>query len=241
MVIPTFTWSSFFITALFLFLLYGFMSIVHKLLEEQPRKNDWLHKFQKGLYHSFKVYEIIVGLILCSIFVFIHPILNGLILLAVIVFSFSHIRNYISGRLALFDENLSIGKRLKIGNSNGVIIKMGQLGIQLRTAIGIQFVNYSQLFSEGYSLIAVEEIGGFYEFEIEPIQATTNINHLQKLMDTFPMIPYIDPNRQPELVYLDAKHFIMEARILIREDSSLDDFIQLIQEKGYQCVVKSDV
>lgn len=240
MTIPTFTWSSFLIAALLLLLLYGVMRIAYALLRRLSHKNHWIREFQRGLYHLFKLYEIIVSVVLCSIFIFIDPILHGLALLAIFVFSFPHIRNYVSGRLAIFDENLSIGKRLKIGNANGVIIKMGQLGIQIRTATGMRFVNYSQLFSEGYSLIAVEEIGGFYQFELEPIQTTTNINHLQTLMDTFLMIPYIDPNRKPELAYLDANHTRMGARILIREDSHLDDFIQLIQDKGYQCTVKTD-
>ena len=238
MEIPTFTWFNLLIATLVLMFIYFVMRLLHEFLNRLAKRNFWLNGFKKGLYLLFNLYEIIVILILCSIFLFINPVLHGLILLALILFSFSHIRNYISGRLALLDENLSIGKRLNIGSAKGVIVKMGYLGLQLRTATGLRFVSYRQLFEEGYSLVAVEEIGGFYLFEIEATNIKSKVNHLEWLIDAFLMTPYIDPNRHPELTYTNSQKNILKARILIREDSNLDDFVQLIQGWGYKCLVK---
>lgn len=240
MILPVFSWLNFLAATIILLLTYLLMQLIHELLSRQVQKNEWLAGLKKGLYRLLRLYEIIVFLILGSVFIFINPILHGSLLLAVVVFSFSHIRNYVSGKLASLDDNLSVGKRLNIGTAKGVIIKMGHLGIELRTSTGIRFVNYTNLFSEGYSLVAVEEIGGFYQFELLPKDKKSSSNHIQKLMDAFLMTPYIDPSRQPELIYTDSATTTMEARILIREDSNLDDFIQLINAWGYQCKVKED-
>ena len=101
-------------------------------------------------------------------------------------------------------------------------------------------MSYTKLFSEGYNLVAVEEIGGFYQFELLPDNKNSSSNHIQRLSDEFLMTPYIDPSRQPELIFTDNETQTMEARILIREDSNLDDLIQLINEWGYQCTVKEE-
>jgi len=241
MTLPVFSWLNFLGATILLLLVYLLMELIHELLNRQLKKSDWLIGLKKGLYILLSLYEIIVFLILGSVFIFINPILHGAILLAIVIFSFSHIRNYVSGKLASLDDNLSVGKRLNIGTAKGVIIKMAQLGIQLRTSTGIRFVSYTQLFSEGYNLVSVEEIGGFYQFELLPEDKNSSSNHIQKLTDSFLMTPYIDPSRQPELIYTDNFSKTMEARILIREDSNLDDFMQLINEWGYQCKVKEDI
>ena len=238
MAIPSFTWINLFMAALVLLLFYGLLKLISSILSRQKLKEDWLHQLRDGIQSLLKIYEVIVILILSSVFIFINPVIHGLILGAVVLFSLSHIRNFVSGRLAQTDENLSIGERIRIGDAKGVIVKMGHLGLQLRTATGLRFVNYTKLFSEGYNLIALEEVGGFYEFEIKPAQVGTKVNHVQQLLDAFLMTPYIDPNRQPELLYTDNESKTLEARILIREDSHLDDLVQLIHSWGYHCQVK---
>ena len=238
--LPVFSWLNFLGATIILLLAYLLMELVHELLSRQLKKNEWLIGLKKGLYTLLRVYEIIVFLILGSVFIFINPVLHGAILLAVVLFSFSHIKNYVSGKIASLDDNLSVGKRLDIGTAKGVIVKMGQLGIQLRTSTGIRFVSYANLFSEGYNLVAVEEIGGFYQFELLPKDKKSSSNHIQRLTDEFLMTPYIDPSRQPELIFTDNATQTMEARILIREDSNLDDLIQLINGWGYQCKVKEE-
>ena len=240
MTLPVFSWLNFLGATIILLLAYLLMELVHELLSRQLKKNEWLIGLKKGLYTLLRVYEIIVFLILGSVLIFINPILHGSILLAVVLFSFSHIKNYVSGKIASLDDNLSVGKRLDIGSAKGVIVKMAQLGIQLRTSTGIRFVSYTKLFSEGYNLVAVEEIGGFYQFELLPDNKNSSSNHIQRLSDEFLMTPYIDPSRQPELIFTDNETQTMEARILIREDSNLDDLIQLINEWGYQCTVKEE-
>jgi hypothetical protein len=240
MTLPVFSWLNFLGATIILLLVYLLMRLTDEFLSRQLKNNRWLTGIEKGLYKLLKVYEIIVFLILGSVFIFINPLFHGVILLAVVLFSFSHIKNYVSGNLASLDGNLSVGKRLDIGSAKGVIVKMGQLGIQLRTSTGIRFVSYTNLFSEGYNLVAVEEIGGFYQFELLPKDKNSSSNHIQRLMDEFLMTPYIDPSRQPELIHTNHLTGTMEARILIREDSNLDDFIHLINDWGYQCKVKEE-
>lgn len=240
MTLPVFSWLNLLGATIILLIVYLLMLFIDEVLSRQLQNNPWLIGLEKGLYTLLRVYEIIVFLILGSIFVFINPLFHGGIFFAIILFSFSHIKNYVSGKLASLDDNLSVGKRLDIGTAKGVIVKMGQLGIHIRTSTGIRFISYTQLFLEGYNLVAVEEVGGFYQFELLPENKDASPNHIQRLMDEFLMTPYIDPNRQPELTYIDNTTKAMEARILIREDSNLDDLIQLINEWGYQCKVREE-
>ena len=170
---------------MFLGVIYLAIRLVYEFLKRQTGKPVFLYYLQQGLFRLIQLYEIIVFLILGSILIFINPVLHGVILLAIVVFGFSHIRNYVSGRLVLLDDNLSVGKRLKVGQIKGVIVKLGLFDIQIRTALGISFVNYVRLFQEGYSLIDVEEIGGFYEFELKPVANSTQKNHIQHLKDAF--------------------------------------------------------
>ncbi len=236
MTLPNFTWINFFVATIVLGLIYVAIRLLYALLKQQVNKPKLLYQIQQGLFRLIQLYEIIVFLVLGMIFIFIHPVLHGLFLLAIAIFGFSHIRNYVSGRLVLLDDNIAIGKRLKTGNIKGVIVKLGLFDAQIRTATGISFVNYVRLFQEGYSLIDVEEIGGFYEFELTPTN-TSNKNHIQTLQDAFFMMPYLDANRQPELIN-DLAAGKIEARVLIREDSHIDDFTQLLKKLGYQCEVK---
>ena len=109
MILPVFSWLNFLAATIILLLTYLLMQLIHELLSRQVQKNEWLAGLKKGLYRLLRLYEIIVFLILGSVFIFINPILHGSLLLAVVVFSFSHIRNYVSGKLASLDDNLSVG------------------------------------------------------------------------------------------------------------------------------------
>jgi len=236
----SFTWFNFFVVAAVLAVSYSLMRIIYSFLKNWRIGNFWVNILEKGIYSILKIYEIIAVLILCTVFVFINLPLHGLMLFITVLFSFSHIRNYVSGRLALLENELTIGKRLKIGQSKGVIVKRGMMGLQLRTATGLRFVAYTKLFSEGYDLVAVEEIGGFYVFQIQPKKDSPKVNHLEALSDAFLTAPYIDPKRLPVLNYSANNHQEIEARILLREDNHLNELVELIQEWGYNCSTKID-
>ncbi len=237
---PSFSWFNFLVVAAVLVISYSLMRLIHTFLIKKTTNNIWIEKLSQAIYIILKIYEIITGLILSAVFVFINPPLHGLMLLVTIIFGFSHIHNYVSGRLAMLESELTIGKRLKIGDAKGVIVKMSNTGLQLRTATGLRFVNYSRLFKEGYDLVAVEEVGGFYLFQIKPTSKVSKNNHLLWLQDAFLTTPYIDPQRLPELS-IDENTHLIEARILLREDNDLNELVELVKEWGYDCSTKIDL
>jgi hypothetical protein len=237
---PSFTWFDFLIVAAVLMVSYSVLRILHTVLSRWGGNRSWVRMLKQIIYSIKKIYEIIAVLILGAVFVFINPPLHGLMLLIACVFGFSHVRNYVSGRLALLENELTIGKRLKIGDSRGVIVKRGIMGLQLRTASGLRFVGYTQLFQQGYDLVSAEEVGGFYVFEMKPKVKTKNSNHLEWLTDALFAAPYIDPKRLPELAYTDETEQQIEAKILLRENNNLNELVQLVKEWGYDCTTKID-
>lgn len=237
---PSFIWFEFFIVAAVLMVSYSILRILHTVLIRWGGNQGWVRMLKQIIYSIKKIYEIIAVLILGAVFVFINPPLHGLMLLIACIFGYSHVGNYVSGRLALLENELTIGKRLKIGDAKGVIVKRGIMGLQLRTATGLRFVGYTQLFQEGYDLVSAEEIGGFYVFEMKPTPKTNKGNHLEWLTDALFAAPYIDPKRLPELAYINESQQQIEAKILLRENNNLSELVQLVKEWGYDCTTKID-
>ena len=63
--------------------------------------------------------------------------------------AFSRIRDYLSGRIILFNPLIGVGKRMRTDKSTGVISKISRIGLYLQTGEGLHFVNYTTLLTEG--------------------------------------------------------------------------------------------
>lgn len=234
-----FTWWKFFLSILFFFGLYFFL----KFLSQVLNKYNFLGKFQSDVKrivtHSLLIYEAIALLILGGAFVLINPISHGILTLLILAAGFSHVRNYFSGRIVQFDQSVEEGKRLKTLDSQGVIFKKGRLGLKLRTQKGVQFINYSSLISEGYILLSGEEVGGFYELVIQPLDLEEKKDYFTFLSDLFTTAPYLDLKHRPQLETINDETKTFLARVEVKEESHLQDLISLIKERNFSCKVNS--
>jgi hypothetical protein len=235
--IKLFTWWRFFWTTLFFFGLYFLLHFFNRLLI----KYNFLGKFQSGIKsiikHSLLVFEAVALLILGGAFILINPIYHGILALVILTAGFNHVRNYFSGRIVQFDQSIEDGKRLKTVESQGVIFKMGRLGLKLRTQRGVQFVNYSNLISNGYTLLSGEEVGGFYELEIQPKDLETKKDYLTFLEDLFATAPYLDLRFRPQVEYINDETKTFLARVEVKEENHLQDLVKMIRERNFTCKV----
>lgn len=184
------------------------------------------------------IYEPAALLIVAAVFFLVRPISNGLILLLIILATFSHIRNYFSGILLTLQDSLAVGKYIRMDEVQGRVAKMGRLGLRLQTNEGRHYIDYTKLLAQGYALLAGEEIGGLYRMRIslrepEP-QARLDPKAFMELLAT---APYPEWTHSPEILRGSVGNHSLETRVLLREEHHLFELTRLIGEWGYQCEI----
>ncbi|MCP9236146.1 hypothetical protein [Lewinella sp. JB7] len=232
---PLFGWMDLLFAAV---LLYGIYALLFML-------RDWLMKakrtegFRAGAYRIIApfllLYEPITALVLAVIFLFVNPVLHGILLLLVVAAGFSRLRDYLSGRLVLFNPLIGVGKRMRTERHKGVISRIGRIGLYLQTGEGLHFVNYTNLLTGGFSLITGKDIGGYYQLEMARPEG---IDHpLQQLADRLTTTPYLDRTFRPELAYAGREQQRIHARLSVRDEKHLTELLTLLGEWGYPATI----
>jgi hypothetical protein len=231
-----FTWTDFILTSFLLLGLYFLLQFFRRFLKG-PRV---LGRYQDLLAQVVKVillvYEPLASLILLATLFLINPVFFGLILSVLFLAGFVHFKNYIIGRIILLDSPLAVGKKLKSNSVKGIITRIGRLGLHLNMVNGLHFISYQKLQSDGFTLLSGEEIGGFYQLNISPINPEHKGNYKQKIIDRLITTPYLDRNHKLEFAFQNQEEK-MQLKVLIREQHHLHDLIALISEWGYNCEI----
>ncbi|HMQ49922.1 MAG TPA: hypothetical protein PKA00_20910 [Saprospiraceae bacterium] len=233
-----YNWGDFMVLILALLALYFVLRLMSQVLEQI----NFFGTLQAPLLHFTRnllfVYELLAVILLSCAFVVINPLFNGLLLGVLLLGGFSYFKNYLSSLLLFFDRAVDVGRRISIGSVQGIITQQGRLGLFLQTAEGRRFVNYSQILSEGYTLVSGDEIGGFYELSIQvPEQEQTNTSHSHILLDLLATSPYLDRRHKPEIQVQREDPLQLSARILVRDENLLQELIALLKEWGYNAQI----
>jgi hypothetical protein len=229
--IESYNWWNFLVAALLLYGIYALLYVIKEWLEGSKRvvgPRAWAYRIVAPF---LLLYQPLTVLILATIFVFINPLVHGLLLLIVVVAGFAPLRDYLSGRVILFNPQVAEGKRMRTAQASGVISQLGRIGLYLQTSEGLHFVNYSTLLKEGYSLITNQDIGGYYQLVLTPPAGAAR--PLEQLLDRFTTTPYLDRSFRPELQEGDGGQGKIRARLAIREEQQLNELLRLIEEWGY--------
>ena len=159
LITSTGSWWWLFLTAALLLGLYFLLEFGWRLvdgLKLRPGLRDFVRRW---LWRGRIVYEPVAIGILVVAFVLINPFVHGIAVGILIAGAFMHFRNYLSGRMLRLENSLRIGEVITSGEIEGVITRMGRLGIKLREGGGLRHVGYHQLVSEGYVLVSGSETG----------------------------------------------------------------------------------
>jgi len=234
MEIYTLSWGFCFFCFILLIGLYFGLLILSRIVRRTNFFGEAQNQIDKALQFALKIYEPVALTILLVIVVLVNPILHGLIALIFLVLGYTPIKNYISGQLFLLAHNLNKGQRVKVGDSTGVIDRMGRTGLYLQTAEGARFINYSSLLSDGYMMLKGEKIGGLHELQIRP-KDTAKGDHLSVIQNKLFSCPYIDWNLKPNVKKEEETEDSYQVQVLVREDQHINYLMQLINEWGYDC------
>lgn len=230
-----FNWIDLGIAALFLLLIYFLLQFIQRIISRAGFLRNLRFTIQDGIHQLLLLYEPLVGIILIGIFAFINPMLHGSLLILLVLLGFKQLRNYVSGRVIQINNSLSNGKKVRVGDHQGVISAVGRQGIELQTDEGLHFIPFLHLQEKGYTIISGQEIGGFYQLELVPKEEKEAPSaHQERLMNLLAATPYLDIQFKPEL---SAKGKTIQARILLKEENHLNALLPLIEEWGYQAKV----
>lgn len=230
---PYFTWINLFLTALLLWGVYWLLVLVRRRM----RNGVLLGRFQQPIINGIStfllLYEPITILVLTVEFFLINPFMHGILLVLVSIAAFSRIRDYLSGRIILSTTLVGEGKRMKTPQGSGVISRIGRIGLYLQTGDSLQFVNYSRLITEGYSLSSGQEVGGYYQLNVKLEEDHKPAESLRWLSDKFLSTPYLDRTFKPELAFAEGRRDKINARVSVREEQHLRELLELMEEWGY--------
>lgn len=231
------SWGNLLVIAIGLLIFYFALQFLRRVV----RRAAFLKVFQKPIQNVIRylllLYEMLAIVVLSSVFVLINPFYHGALLLIILLIGFPHIKNYVSGRMIKLANQITIGSSIQTDNLEGIVSSMERLGLNLQTKKGIHFLEYDQLLSNGYTILAGEDIGGFYELHITAKEEESKTNHAVKLLDLLITAPYLDWHHKPEVSARNANPNDLEAKILVREEVHVHELIALIKEWGYECQI----
>lgn len=230
-----YNWLDLLVAALALYGIYVLLLVVKDRLEQTKRLEGFRATAYSIVAPFLLIYEPLTVLLLAMVFMFINPVLHGAILLLVIVAGFTRLRDYLSGRIVLFNPLIKVGKRMKADKFTGVISRISRIGLYLQTGEGLHFVNYTRLLTEGYSLITGKEIGGYYQLAIQ--SKPEKEGDLEELADRLTTTPYLDRSFKPELTYAGREQQRINARLSVREEKHLTELLALLNEWGYPATI----
>ncbi|MEM6628740.1 MAG: hypothetical protein AAF694_03670 [Bacteroidota bacterium] len=226
-----FSWGYLGIMAVVLLGGYFLLQFLMRLLKQASYQRGIGYFLKIGIEQILFLYEPIAVFLLTGIFVFINPIFHGFLLALLLIPGFQHLRNYESGKIIQAGKGLSLGKKIKSGNLQGIIVRTGRLGLELQSDGGVHFVPYRQLLMEGYTIISGQEIQSFHQLSILPKGDETDQDHEAHLFNQLIATPYLDLNYSPEFTKRE-KGF--DVRILLKKEEHITHLIDLMEEWGYQ-------
>lgn len=231
----TFSWSEFFAVGAILLVAYFILQLLQRLLSVIKPFGRFQGSIRRTVTYFLLVFEPLVILLLSSAFLLINPIYHGLLMGMVMMFAYAHMKNYVNGRVIQFNNSLQVGREIKTNDLEGIIANKERLGLQIKTGSGVHFISYSHIIRNSYMLLSGDDISGFFELLITPNEPNHKINYEMKLMDYLSTAPYLDWNHKPEISMGD--NYEIKARIIVKDESHLDDLVTLIKSWNYSCKI----
>ncbi|GIV32093.1 MAG: hypothetical protein KatS3mg030_395 [Saprospiraceae bacterium] len=221
-------WGDLAIAAVVLAGLYWLLKLLYWSLEKLPGFADFKTAIKHPLNVGIVLLQPVALIILLTIFIFINPLLHGIIAGLILIASFLHLKNYLSGRLILLDEKIRPGVRFSNGEVSGTIVHCGHLSIHIGNQDGIFHLPYYNLLTTGYSITTEK---------ITDIQCKIRLSRQSEGKVVVPMqqllfrIPYIDWSKPVEWNQ-DKNAWSLQCSLYSK--NHLREMVDLLAENGYE-------
>jgi len=194
----TISWSFWFFALVAAVVLYFVLRLLENVLDRVNVFGERQKNATEVLRIILRLYEPAAVLFLLVGFVFINPLLHGLLVAFIFALAFYPVKNYVNGRLFLLAHQLQEGQRIQVNEMSGIIRDLGRLGISLQTPEGLRFINYTTLLSDGYLLLKGEKIGRLHQLSISAGTGKEALT-IASLNNRLFSCPYIDWSLRPEI------------------------------------------
>ncbi|MCB0567146.1 MAG: hypothetical protein KDD01_22495 [Phaeodactylibacter sp.] len=231
------SWPGLLLLGLALLAFYFVLRLVYRLVAGVSVSSLLLTATRRFLRSALFLFEPLAILAWSAFFVFINPPLHALLLGVLVLGGYPHIRNYVSGRLIRLGHAIIPGKKLRSGEVQGVVSKLGNLGLYLQADDGRHYLCYSSLLSDGYTLLSGEDVSGVYHLSVTQEKEEPPASFSLKLMDILATTPYLDWNHKPEWITDGTPENQLELRVVLKQEGHLRELMQLLEELGYSCRV----
>lgn len=234
-----FSWGEFAIHLLISLTILKFITLLKVRFRRIFFSDGKIIKIELFLNRLKIIIEPIIIIYLTGAFISINIIYHGLILLVLIIIFFPNLRDYFTGRIMLFNNNLRINKKIKINDEYGIILKEGKFGIQIRTEQGQTYIGFSKLFNDGYTLRNDNEGSELCFIKISS-EKNINLDNLkQSILEFFTTIPYIERSYKP-LIKSSEKDNSVKIKVLLKKNISVDYLLKLLAENNFICEIIKD-
>ncbi|MCB9265092.1 MAG: hypothetical protein H6558_08715 [Lewinellaceae bacterium] len=231
------SWLGLLVLGLGLLACYFLLRLVYRLLAGASVSSRLLALLRRLLRSALLLYEPLAILAWSAFFVFINPSLHSLLLGVLVLGGYAHIRSYVSGRLVRLGHAISPGKKLRTSGVQGVVSRLGNLGLYLQADNGRHYLSYFQLLTDGYTLLSGEDVSGVYHLSVEKEGEDTTDGFALNLMDILATAPYLDWNHKPEWITESSSGNRLEFRVVLKQDGHLWELMQLLEELGFSCKI----
>jgi hypothetical protein len=183
------------------------------------------------------VYGPLAVLFWVGAFIGADPWVHGIVSIAVFVASFTHLRDFLSGRLVLLRPMVAKGSYLAIGNVKGRVDRMGILGLTIRSEQGIHHVGYFTLLTGGFVLVSEEDGGIPCTLTVTPSKNAGDPNVIRLISDQLSASPYVDWSYPPVLRVADEKKGTIMLQLNLNAARYGVLLMEQLREAGYQCEI----
>lgn len=199
--------------------------------------NWWGLDTARAYKHFFTMFEPVAFVGLCTFFVLVNPKVHLVIMVMLFLVFFKHLVNYAYGLVIKLDDNLNMGRKMKIGEVAGIVSQIGPWGLRLNTNKGLHYVAYRQLYEQGYLILTGKEVGGYYLINLSPKQPDAVPQGEKHLMNKLLKVPFIDFAQLPDFVPTEGGSASFDLGVIVNEENHLREFMELLDEWGYTCKI----
>lgn len=233
-----FSWAAFIMLGIALLGFYILLRLIRRFLTNSPISRNIQKPVNNLITQLLVLFEPLAIILLTGTFIFINPGFHGVLVSFILIIGFSHIRNYITGKLVWFNDSFTEGKIVNYRDIQGIVSRKGALGLNIRTTEGIHHVSYTRLLADGYTIISDNRDTGKYSLlEISPLHKGEKNDHFATFTNLITTNPFINWNYKPELSYPNGKLIV---KAFFREKNHLHDLVRLIGEWGYECKIMDE-
>ena len=196
--------------------------------------SPWLRGSGREILRKLLVlFEPVSAFLVGFMFVFINPLEHGIMVVLLIAALFPHLREYLTGRLLILENNLEKDDEIISGSISGKVLFLGRMGLKVLGEKGPIHLSYMNLLKTGYEKISGYESGEYVRFLLDSSSEGNIQNQHRAIVHTLSASPFVDWNTHPEVSLHSETPPVWEARVLLRCESHYEDLAEMLREKGF--------